>query len=316
MELQEVAKSGSARPDVPRSGACCSELPESLGDDLLMFGGYTEDQSLNREATNEAWVFSLAQDRWAQVACNAPDAPRVRLACGAVLVGNEVWVMGGWDPGHKRDGGSILQDIWALDLTTKSWRLVEPQGEKLPAISRFACARIGTRVFLHTHRSTDSILVLDVADPKSPVLSTVPVQASSQDGVPPSRGLQSLTAVGDQLYLYGGAPQKGPMLGDLWVLHTSCMQWELLHPKPAANGWTPHARCSHGAAALNGRIYFLAGSYYKDDGSGLQPTAELFAYDISSNQWHLLGDMEIVTGCPMGGIAQLLFLSAHCLSNA
>ena len=31
---------------------------------------------------------------------------------------------------------------------------------------------------------------------------------------------------------------------------------------------------------------------HRDDGSGLQPTAELFAYDISSNQWHLLGDSE------------------------
>lgn len=77
------------------------------------------------------------------------------------------------------------------------------------------------------------------------------------------RGLQSLTAVDDVLYLYGGAPQKGPMLADLWALDTKTRQWKQLHPKPAANGWKPHARCSHGAAAMNGRLFFLAGSYYK-----------------------------------------------------
>ncbi|KAK9822770.1 hypothetical protein WJX74_006897 [Apatococcus lobatus] len=161
------------------------------------------------------------------------------------------------------------------------------QGERLPAISRFACARIGNRVFLHTYWSTDSILVLDVAEPAKPLLATTPVKPDPQSGSPSSRGLHSLTAVGGVLYLYGGAPQKGPMVGDLWALNTSSMQWNLLHPEPAANGWTPHPRCSHGAAALDGRIYFLAGSYYKDDGSGLQPTSELFAYNVSSNQWEL-----------------------------
>lgn len=51
---------------------------------------------------------------------------QVRLACQAVLVGNEVWVLGGWDPGHKRDGGEILDDIWALSLETNTWRPVTP----------------------------------------------------------------------------------------------------------------------------------------------------------------------------------------------
>lgn len=63
------------------------------------------------------------------------------------------------------------------------------QEEELPAISRFACARIGDRVFIHMHRSTDSILSIDVANPASPVLASVPVKADAQHGTPSSRSV-------------------------------------------------------------------------------------------------------------------------------
>lgn len=52
---------------------------------------------------------------------------QVRLAAAAAVVGNTMWLMAGWDPGHKRDGGQILADLWALDLTTWAWREVKPQ---------------------------------------------------------------------------------------------------------------------------------------------------------------------------------------------
>lgn len=39
------------------------------------------------------------------------------------------------------------------------------------------------------------------------------VTGDSSEGTPPSRGLHSLTKVGDSLMLFGGAPQSGPMVG-------------------------------------------------------------------------------------------------------
>ena len=73
------------------------------------------------------------------------------------------------------------------------------------------------------------------------------------------RGLQSVTAVGNKLYLFGGAPQKGGMLNDLWVLDTATMQWTELH----AEGELPHKRCSHTAVAMGTSIFFFGGSYYR-----------------------------------------------------
>ena len=52
-------------------------------------------------------------------------ALQARIASQAVCVGKHVWLIGGWDPGMKRDGGEILSDIWCLD--TDSWNWTEPQ---------------------------------------------------------------------------------------------------------------------------------------------------------------------------------------------
>lgn len=73
------------------------------------------------------------------------------------------------------------------------------------------------------------------------------------------RGLHSVTAVGNKLYLFGGAPQKGGMLNDLWVLDVASMQWTELHPE----GQLPHVRCSHTAAVMGTSIVIFGGSYYR-----------------------------------------------------
>jgi hypothetical protein len=74
------------------------------------------------------------------------------------------------------------------------------------------------------------------------------------------RGLHSVTAVGSELYLFGGAPQRGPMLGDLWRLDTATrpLRWQRLAPA----GPAPAPRCSHAAAALGHLIVILGGAYY------------------------------------------------------
>ena len=43
------------------------------------------------------------------------------------MVGQHLWLMAGWDPGHKQDGGDILSDLWRLDLNTWQWKQITPQ---------------------------------------------------------------------------------------------------------------------------------------------------------------------------------------------
>ena len=51
----------------------------------------------------------------------------MRLAAQAVVVGNYLWLIAGWDPGFNKDGGDILSDIWRLDLSTYEWREIKPE---------------------------------------------------------------------------------------------------------------------------------------------------------------------------------------------
>ena len=57
-------------------------------------------------------------------------------------------------------------------------------GISLQPISRFQAAAVGNMVYIHTHRSLNDILVLDVTNSDSPKLKQVPV--SGKQGATPS----------------------------------------------------------------------------------------------------------------------------------
>lgn len=80
---------------------------------------------------------------------------------------------------------------------------------------------MGHHIYIHTHRTDDHILRIDTST-APPTLEAVPVQGPA----PSSRGLHSMVHVGDYLYVLFGAPQKGPMLDDVWRLSLKSMIWE------------------------------------------------------------------------------------------
>ncbi|PNH07325.1 Acyl-CoA-binding domain-containing protein 5 [Tetrabaena socialis] len=164
------------------------------------------------------------------------------------------------------------------------------------------------RLLLHTHRCAEDVLLLETAAQPQARLSKAAVRGSAAGSPsPPSRGLHTLTVAAappdesggnpcrTALYLYGGAPQSGPMFGDLWVLDVDSMTWRQLQPE----GPAPHARCSHTAAAAGGAsasssaspaggagryLVVAGGSYYTEPGR-LQPLADVAVYDTQANRW-------------------------------
>ncbi|DBB02916.1 TPA: hypothetical protein ACH3X1_013518 [Trebouxia sp. C0004] len=121
MRWQEVADQPSTKPLPPRSGHCLARVPIGGNIQAFIFGGYTENEAKQRAATNDAWIFSLQQGSWSQPNMGSSQLPRARIASQAVCVGDYIWLIGGWDPGSKGDGGEILNDIWRLDLNTWTW---------------------------------------------------------------------------------------------------------------------------------------------------------------------------------------------------
>lgn len=197
--------------------------------------------------------------------------------------------MGGGNPGHRKDGGAILDDLWCYHIDTGRWEEATPQGQALPAVSRHQACAIGDDIFIHTHRNVDDILALGTAS--QPVtLRTLPVLPDAAHGTPPSRGLHSMTAIQGKLYIFGGAPQRGPMLDDLWVLDTGTLplRWRRIE---AQAPW-PQARCSQAAAAVGSKIVMIGGSYYREEG-GLQPLDDAWVFDTEEERW----EEPVITGC-------------------
>ena len=131
-----------------------------------------------------------------------------RIASQAVLVGDDVVLIGGWDP-SQQGAAAFLDDVWALSTRDWAWRRLPASGSPLfgGGVSRHQAVAVGGgRVLIHTHRCDDHVLELDVA---SGALKKVAVKGPA----PAARGLHSLTRVGgDALLLFGGAPQSGAMV--------------------------------------------------------------------------------------------------------
>lgn len=73
------------------------------------------------------------------------------------------------------------------------------------------------------------------------------------------RGLHTLTLVANKAYLFGGAKQRGGMMGDIWQLDLEAKAWSRLAP----GGRAPHVRCSHTATLIDNQIWFFGGSFSK-----------------------------------------------------
>ncbi len=52
---------------------------------------------------------------------------QARLTTQAVVVGDHLWLIGGWDPQEAGTGGVFLNDVWRLDLRSYAWEQVEVQ---------------------------------------------------------------------------------------------------------------------------------------------------------------------------------------------
>jgi len=304
---------------LPRSGGAALPLPLP-SDGFVLVGGYTEDAASSappaRAPTGEALLVRAGRaGRPAVVArlASASPAPPPRLAAAGATAGTTAWLIGGWDPGPRGDGGVVLDDLWSVDLGEGALRALPLRWTPHPAAplpggpaSRHAAAALPDgRIVVFTHRCGDTVLVLHTgggrggAPPPPPRGGTVAVRPDPAAGAPPARGLATLVALppaspgGDDgtatLLLFGGAPKRGGMVSDLWRLRLGGEggggRWERVAggpggpaPAPAPAAPWPAPRCSHVAAALRGGMVVWGGSFY-DAAGGLVARGDAWWWD-------------------------------------
>ena len=97
---------------------------------------------------------------------------------------------------------------------------------------------------------------------------------------PVARSSHTLTAVGDQLYLFGGEhTPRHPLTSDLYRFDLQQQRWDML----TASGQAPPARVGHTAAAVGSQIFVFGGRV----GSPVadRDVGDLHVYDTRAGSW-------------------------------
>eukprot|EP00965_Chrysotila_dentata_P252091 6210481-Pleurochrysis_carterae.AAC.3 len=260
----------SLKPTPARSGHTAAADAEG---NVFLFGGYAEYEDGSRSVVNDLWCFSNSKKEWVLVQAKSSDPafPGQRLCSAAAIIGQEMLLFGGWDPEDAGTGGSILDDIWSFDLSSRKWSRLECKMPGGPTSRHVACT-VNGQVVVHTFRCKSSVLRWDSSSRKL-------VEQPTYGPAPSSRGLHVGAACGSKLVIFGGADKSGAMCSDAFALDTSSWEWTALQPK----GIGPSPRAGACAASIGETKMVVAYGAERSDAGGLDPRADVWTLDISSS---------------------------------
>ncbi|GFR48646.1 hypothetical protein Agub_g10599 [Astrephomene gubernaculifera] len=137
---------------------------QPLKNRLLLFGGFY-DTGRDVKYYNDLWELNLETMKWTSLgvgpAGNAGAGapwPSPRSGCGLAVVGDTLWVFGGYskakdEEDEELEHGKTMDDVWACNLTTYTWERVKKVGMAPGARASFSIAvhshpKAGPRAFL------------------------------------------------------------------------------------------------------------------------------------------------------------------------
>ena len=227
---------------------------------------------------------------------NSTLAPAGRLLGQLVIPegSDTAWLIGGWNGGLPGCLGGLVGkyevmygDVWTMNLNTPEprWRNVtQDLGPiEFPGTSRFQAASIGAKIYIHNHRCAREGGIIYCIDTETSKLEKISTKGPTPPG---GRGLHSMTAVGQKLYVFGGAPQSGQFFDDFYVLDTEIMEWTQLKP----TGESPGVRGAQVASCHGSKIYFWGGARrigknVEVSMGPLEYGPELYVYDTEADEW-------------------------------
>ena len=202
------------------------------GHSLFMFGGVsTEDGS--PKYSNDVWVIpqttatgaqtpatagaAIAAGRARLVVPSSNDRPPERCDHTAVVAGGQMLVFGG------RNSQQVLDDLWAFDFGTTTWRKIEARGVGAPT-KRFGHAAAVCRAA--APGMSDVVVVFGGHNGNIMLGSTVHAFSVGQEtwleleqsGDAPCKRKYSSMVCGPngELWLFGGVDENGNVLNDLY----------------------------------------------------------------------------------------------------
>lgn len=207
--------------------------------------------------------------------------PLARYQHSAAIVEGKLYVIGG------NHNGRYLNDVQVLDLKKLNWVKVDTKVSQSPLSTQQEslqpwfppCAghrliRWGRQLLAVAGHSKDGAETVTVHAFDTHSLAWTKMEVYGQ--APVSRGGQSVTLIGSQLFMFGGEDSKRRVLNDLNVLDLETMTWET----PVASGVYPSPRSDHVATAYCEKYIFIFGG-----GSHSDCYNDLHVLDLESMEW-------------------------------
>jgi N-acetylneuraminic acid mutarotase len=206
------------------------------------------------------------------------EGPGARAAHSCDLIGNNLYVFGGWN------GNKALNDLYVLDFAKMSWTLRDLTGNGPSSRNNHSIAMVGIKLFIHGgHDGMQWLSDLYTLDTDSGRWDL-----PSISGEPPSaRACHTLTRVGHKLYMFGGFDGT-KCFNDIDILDLDTMTWI----RPAIGGKLPKARNAHTMTCVGKKVFLFGGH------SGNKHLQDLHILDTIHMQW----DSPNIAGVPPPGL--------------
>lgn len=261
---------------------------------ILLFGGLTGNAG--SPCTDDLWTHTN-DDGWKHV--SKQNGPGKRMYSAAAMLNNDMYLLGGWDPGEPKSGGVFLDDVWKLDGQTLEWTLME---DKLPCgpVSRHTACSVGNQIIVHTFRG---VCVMDSTGKWTEKETT----GEAPDGL----SMCAMVPLSDSSVLvFGGSTKTQQLSADAFVLDTNSWTWTKLdandnnsdgpspRASPCAAKWKENQAVIFGGASLGDGGY--------QGGAGLQAQRDTWLLSVKDNCKANWSCLDVDNECPNARLAATL----------
>ncbi|KAL1137929.1 hypothetical protein AAG570_009624, partial [Ranatra chinensis] len=256
-------------------------------DSLHIIGG----ESYNR--ADMMYTYDFTGNVWES--CHMPNGnvPTPRYGHSAVIFGDKIYMYGG-----VKAGGIVCNELWAFDVSAKSWENITVRAEPCNVTSLCGPLKSAghTATLVTNSRNVERMIVIFGHSPIYGYLNSVQEyhfgtrewSIVKTSGFPVKAGYGHSSAwdpLTQRIYVYGGYISETPA--------TPLLSNRLYAYDPDAHIWTllsaaPSARYLHTATFLNGLMLVFGGNTHNDTAASKGAkcySSDFLAYDVACDSW-------------------------------
>jgi hypothetical protein len=264
LAFSKVAVKGGLLPS-PRcwSAVCAADK------NIVLMGGYDKSTPY----PDDMHVFDTTTGVWSRKFPSGK-LPSARYAHSLNFVGDKFFIFGG----DSLTG--YLNDVYVLDKDLTVCTQADVAGHPPHPRAAPATAVVGRDVYFFggdsgVHGGYCNDMFVFCTSKQTLRWEQIPIPQSRLTPWPEARGWQTMSTVGNKLYMFGGYNGTKPY-NELWVFDVASRTWE----QPEVHGQSPSARYSHTAVVVGGKFLMIVGGH-----DNRETHSDVFVFNTETNSW-------------------------------